>query len=167
MIICRGPAVPRNTPMNMPPLLQTPETGWHSVLGWSFLAALAGLGCVVLPPYLLPGANKSPAYGHPLIPWFAIAFANLHLLPTMSALFVSSIALGVAQPRRWLLVGCLSVSLPPVLNAINITHDWTIDPTDHNLFPFEFAILAFASLPALPGAFLGSRIRRVIYAQAA
>lgn len=68
----------------------------------------------------------------------------------------------VSQPRRWLLLGCMVVSLPPVLNAINIIRDWTIDSTSHNLFPFEFAMLAFVSLPALPGAFLGSRIGRVI-----
>src|SRR3972149_5189893 len=112
--------------MNTPPVIQTPRTRWHSVLAWSIVAALAGLGCVVVPPYLLPGGNEHPAYGHPLIPWFAVAFANLHFVPTMALLFVLGIALGVAQPRRWLLLGCLAVSLPPVLNAINIIGDWTI-----------------------------------------
>jgi hypothetical protein len=85
----------------------------------------------------------------------------------MSSFFVLGIAAGLVQPRRWLLLGCLTVSLPPVLNAINIIRDWTIDPTDHNLFPFEFAILAFVSLPVLLGAFIGSKIGRRIYAQAA
>ncbi len=132
----------------------------HWVLVWCIVAALAGLACVVLPPYLLPGA-KGPAYGHPQILWFAIAFANFRVLPTMSLLFVLGMALGAAQPRGWLLLSCLAGSLPPVLNAINIIHDWTFDPTDHNLFPFEFAILAFVSLPALLGAFLGSKIGRV------
>ena len=153
--------------MNTPPQIQTPRTRWHSVPAWCIVAALAGLGCVVVPPYLPPGGIEHPAYGHPLIPWFAVAFANLHLKLTMTLLLVLGIALGVAQPRRWLLLGFLAVSLPPVLNAINIIGDWTIDPTDHNLFPFEFAMLAFVSLPALLGAFLGSRLRRVFHAQAA
>ena len=85
----------------------------------------------------------------------------------MTLLLMLGIALGVAQSRRWLLLGFFAVSLPPVLNAINIIGDWTIDSTDHNLFPFEFAMLAFVSLPALLGAFLGSRLRRVFHAQAA
>jgi hypothetical protein len=84
----------------------------------------------------------------------------------MASFLVLGIALGLAQPRRWLLLSCLAISLPPILNAINISHDWTIDPTDHNLFPFEFAMLAFVSMPAVPGAFLGSRIGRMICAEA-
>lgn len=147
------------TLMNTPPPIQTSGTPWNWVIAWGIVAAIAGLLCVAVPPFLFPGANH-PAYGHPLIPWFAIAFANLHVMATMPSLFVLGMVLGVAQPRQWLLLGCLTISLPTVLNAINILHDWTIDPTDHNLFPFEFVILAFVGSPALLGTFLGSRIGR-------
>jgi hypothetical protein len=153
--------------MDAPPPLPPPST--PSDLGpvRALVATLAGLGCFVLPAYLLAGANAHPAYGHPLIRWFATAYANLQIVPTMSSFFVLGVALGTAQPRRWLLLACLAVSLPPVLNTVNIIGDWTIDPTDHNLFPFEFAILAFISFPVLPGAFLGSKIRRAVYGPAA
>jgi hypothetical protein len=147
--------------MDAPPPLPPPST--PSDLGpvRALVAALAGLGCVVLPAYLLAGPNEHPAYGHPLIRWFAVVFANLQFVPTMSSFFVLGLALGTAQPRRWLLLACLAVSLPPLLNTVNIIGDWTVDPTDHNLFPFEFAILAFISFPVLAGAFLGSKIKRV------
>jgi hypothetical protein len=148
-----------DSPLPLPP--PNPPSDLGPV--WAIMAAVAGLGCVVVPSYLLAGAKAHPAYGHPLIPWFAIAFANLHVVATMSSFFVLGMAFGVAQPRRWLLLACLAVSLPPLVNAINIIGDWTVDPTDHNLFPFEFAILAFISFPVLPGTFLGSKIRRVIH----
>ena len=41
-------------------------------------------------------------------------------------------------------------------NAIVIAADWRIDPTDHNLFPFEFVMLGFLALPVLAAAWLGA-----------
>ena len=128
------------------------------LLLWSIGLALMGLGCFVLPPYLFRGMRENAVYGHPLIPWFAFAFSNLHVVPTLFSFFVLGVAAGVAHPRRWLLLGCLSVSLPPSLNAINLIRDLSIDPTSHNLFPFEFAMLAIVSWPALVGAYVGGKI---------
>jgi hypothetical protein len=45
-------------------------------------------------------------------------------------------------------------------NACVIAFDWTIDPTGHNLFPFEFALLAILACPAFIGAAVGGRKRR-------
>lgn len=141
---------------------QKPATRWPLVGGWGIFAAVAGLCCVVLPPHLTPGAMVHPSYGHPLVPWFASAFANLSFVPTLSAMFVLGAVLGLAQPRRWRLLGCLTASLSMLLWGINFVHDGIIDPTSHNLFPFEIAILIFLALPALAAGGLGSLIRWAI-----
>ena len=114
-----------------------------------------------LPPYLTEGGLQQPAYGWPLIPWFAIATANLRATVSMICFFVLGLALGIAQPRRWLLLAGVAMALPAVLNAVNILHDWTRDITSHNLFPFEFLIYSFICLPALVGALLGFLSRRL------
>jgi hypothetical protein len=145
--------------MNLPEPVQKPATRWPSVIGWGIFAAVAGLGCIVLPVFLFPGAVQHPAYGQPLISWFATAWANIRVVPTMASMFVLGAILGFAEPRWWPLSSCLTVSLPFLLNALNIVHDWAIDPTSHNLFPFEFAILMFFALPALTGGGLGTLIR--------
>jgi hypothetical protein len=152
----------RRTAMDSPDQVQKPGTRWIPVVVWGIFAAVAGLGCLVLPPHLIPGAIVNPSYGHPLIPWFASAFANFSFFPTLTLLFVLGAVLGLAQPRWWPLSCCLTVSLPIVLNAINMRHDLTIDPTSHNLFPFEFAILMFFALPALTAGMLASLVRRAL-----
>jgi hypothetical protein len=148
--------------MDSPAQIQKPATRWPLVVGWGFFAGVAGLCCVVLPPHLTPGALVNPSYGHPLVPWFARAFANLTFVPTLSAMFVLGAVLGLAQPRWWPLLGCLTVSLPMLLWGINFVHDVTIDSTSHNLFPFEIAIVTFFALPALAAGGLGSLVRWAI-----
>jgi len=157
--------------MNIPPPLPLSSRRSYSVPGWSIAATLIGLACFALPPYLLRETNSLPvakaelANTHPLLLWFAFAFANLRVLPTMALFLVLGVVLGLAQPSRWLRMGGLAVSLPPVLHTINLIREWAIDPTSHNLFPFEYAFLAVVSLPAVIGAFLGSSVGRVIRIQ--
>src|SRR4051794_5786086 len=98
--------------MDSPNQFQKPTTRWPLVVGWGIFAAVAGLCCVVLPPHLTPRATVHLSYGHPLVPWFANAFANLSFVPTLSAMFVLGAILGLAQPRWWLLLSCLTVVLP-------------------------------------------------------
>ena len=123
-------------------------------------AAIGGVCSLVLPPYLTKGGLPQPAYGWPLIPWFAIAWANARMTVSMVCFFVLGSTLGLAQPRRWLLLAGVAMAVPPALLAVNILYDWTHDATSHNLFPFEFLIYAFISLPALIGALLGFLARR-------
>lgn len=124
------------------------------------VAAIGGVCCLVLPPYLTQGGLKQPAYGWPLIPWFAAAWANVRMAASVFSFLVFGLALGIAQPRRWLLLACIAIGSSPVLLAANILHDWTRDATSHNLFPFEFLIYGVISLPALVGALLGFLLRR-------
>jgi hypothetical protein len=129
---------------------------------WCLLAAIGGVCSLVLPPYLTAGGLTQPAYGWPLIPWFAIASANLRATVSMVCFFVLGFTLGIAHPRRWLLLAGVAMALPAILNTVNILHDWTRDATSHNLFPFEFLMYAFICLPALAGAFLGFLVRRLL-----
>ena len=130
-------------------------------IAWCVFAAIGGVCSLVLPPYLTNGGLPQPAYGWPLIPWFALAWANVRAIVSLACFFVLGLALGIAQPRRcWLLV-LAAVVVPPVLLSINILHDWTRDATSHNLFPFEFLIYAFICFPAVAGAFLGFLFRRL------
>ena len=135
------------------------ETTPQSVTVWCIIAAIAGLGCFVLPVYLIAGELQQRSYGQPLIPWFASAFANLHFAPSMLCFFLAGVALGSAQPRFWWLLAGMTLSLPFILNTINDVHDGILDPTSHNMLPFEWGMIAIVAFPAIPGAFLGSFIR--------
>lgn len=130
--------------------------------GKVIVAVLGGLACLAVPPTLLHSANANPVYGHPLIPWFAKVFANIHFTPTLWSMAVLGFFLGYAQPRPWALSCCLTVVLPLLLHAANVLHDWTIDPTSHNLFPFEFAVLFVLGMPVVVGGWAGSVLGAVI-----
>ena len=155
---CSGQAtvafmIRHETPESTPPQRLSPL--------WIAVAAVAGLLCVVLPPYLVRGALTRPAYGVPLIPWFAVAFANIWSCWRISMIssFLVGVGLGYARPRSWLPLSCLTVSLAAILNAANVIHDAMRDRSSHNLLPFEFAMLAFICGPAIPGAFIGRKLR--------
>jgi hypothetical protein len=104
----------------------------------------------------------NPGGGNPPVPWFANALANLRFLPTLTAMFVLGATLGLARPRRWLPLCCSTASLPLLFWGINFVHDVSVDPTSHNLFPFEVAIVLFLASPALAAGCIGSLIRRAI-----
>ncbi len=55
--------------------------------------------------------------------------------------------------RRGLVVLCIVAGMF-LGNIALIAYDWTIDPTTHNLFPFEFVMIAFAAVPASVGAWM-------------
>src|SRR5262249_60849428 len=95
-----------------------------AVAAWGVIAALLGLACFVAPAWLFPVAGRKP-YGHPLFPWFEAAVATMGW-PTMALFFVAGAVVAFAQPRAWALLGCLTLSLPLVLQAINIDPDITI-----------------------------------------
>ena len=80
---------------------------WPSVPVLGIVVAILGLACYVLPPLLFPDTNPEKIYGHPLIPWFAMAYGRFRLWPTMCPLFVVGAFAGAVQPR----VGCCWVFL--------------------------------------------------------
>lgn len=87
-------------------------------------------------------------HGPDLLPWY--------FLPILA--FVAGLLLTIAVDgkKRWIPVAML-VSFAAA-NACLIVADCSADPTNHNLWPFEFVIIALATAPA----FLGAGISIVI-----
>ena len=131
------------------------------LIAWGMFATIGGVCSLVLPPHLTRGGLPQPAYGWPLVPWFAVAWANLRAADSMICFLVLGFTMGIAQPRGWLFLTAVAMALPAVLNGVNILYDWTHDATSHNLFPFEFLFYAFICLPAVVGGFLGYWCRRL------
>ena len=129
---------------------------------WSAVAAIGGVAAFVLPPLVSPAAAPAKAYGHPVLPWLASAYANIRFLPTMGEFLALGVVLGIAQPKRRLLMACLAAALLVILHAVNVVGDVSVDPSDHNLLPFEFVFLAVVAFPVLPGVFVGGLIRRSV-----
>jgi len=64
-----------------------------------------------------------------------------------------------ARPHRYRIAAAF-VAAMFAANAFVIAADWAVDPTDHNMFPFEFIILGIVASPAFLGAALGGRKRK-------
>src|SRR2546422_800755 len=92
------------------------------LIAWGIFATIGGVCSLALPPYLTKGGLPQPAYGWPLIPWFAVAWANARVTDSMICFLVLGFILGVAQSRRWVLFAGMAMALPPVLLVINILH---------------------------------------------
>jgi hypothetical protein len=96
---------------------------------------------------------------HPWLPyaarersWTGSAFAVV-MIGGLLAGFV--LAWGARSHRYRIAAAFLTAMF--AANACVIAFDWTTDPTDHNMFPFEFAGLAILASPAFLGAAIGGR----------
>jgi hypothetical protein len=80
------------------------------------------------------------------------------------ALLLLAAGFGVAfgQPRPRFALASWAVAGVWAGHAWVINLDWRVDPTDHNLLPFEFVLLAIAASPA----YLGVALAR-LYSRAA
>ena len=80
-------------------------------------------------------------HSHEIVPWYF-----LPLLTFLTGLFLT---LTYDGQRRWipvaLFAGCGAA------NACLIVVDCSSDPTNHNLWPFEFVVIAAATAPAYLG----------------
>jgi hypothetical protein len=68
---------------------------------------------------------------------------------------LATVALRIRAPRTkpaaWIVGGVFAA------HAALIAYDWTIDPTDHNLLPFEFVALGIVCAPAFLGQWIVAR----------
>lgn len=89
-------------------------------------------------------------HGHDLLPWY--------FLPIFA--FVAGLLLTIAVDgkKRWIPVAMFGSFC--VANAGLIVADCSTDPTNHNLWPFEFVIIALATAPAFLGAGISVLIDR-------
>jgi hypothetical protein len=125
-------------------------------LASSAVAAVIGLCCVILPPYVIPGSIEHPYSGWTLFPWFQTAINNVVVFPTLMLLLILGGGLGFAQPRVWWLFGPISVILLPVFLIADIIHF----PASHNLWPFEIVGYMSFCVPTLIGAFIGMLLKK-------
>lgn len=91
---------------------------------------------------------------HPWIPYSHRESQLPGILPMAIVLAVAGMILTFgADERRGLICMCIVAGMF-VGNAALCAYDWSSDSTTHNLFPFEFVMIAFAIVPAAGGAFL-------------
>jgi hypothetical protein len=89
-------------------------------------------------------------HGHDLLPAF--------MLPILAFVAGLLLTLGGEEKKRWVPVAMLGGLC--AAHACLIVADCSADPTDHNLWPFEFVILAVAMAPAFPGAGVSALMER-------
>ena len=138
---------------------QSSSSNRWQLLAWCAFAATAGLCCVVLPPYMIPGGIKQPYSGWTIVPWFQTAINNVAFAPTWSLLLALGFLLGIVRPRFWWLLGPLTMSLLPVLLGVDLVRF----PTSHNLWPFDCVFYIYIGWPAVPGAFIGFLLKYVLH----
>src|SRR4051812_48510627 len=76
-------------------------------------------------------------HGHDLLPWF--------YEPILALAAGLLLTIGIEGRKRWVPVAMFAGFA--AANACLIISDCAIDPTDHNLWPFEFVIIAVATSP--------------------
>ncbi len=88
-------------------------------------------------------------HGHDILPWYV-----LPLLAFVAGLLLS---LGIEGKARWVPLAMLGGFF--AAQACLIVADCAADPSNHNLWPFEFVIIAAAISPAFAGAGLAKVMR--------
>jgi cell division protein FtsW (lipid II flippase) len=79
-------------------------------------------------------------------------------LPILAFVLGLMLTLSLDGKKRWIPTAMLGAAF--LANAFLIVSDCIIDPTNHNLWPFEFVIIAVAMSPAYLGAGVSSFIER-------
>jgi cell division protein FtsW (lipid II flippase) len=90
-------------------------------------------------------------HGPDLLPWYC--------LPILA--FIAGLLLTIALEgkKRWIPVAMFGAFC--AANACLIVADCSADPSNHNLWPFEFVMIALATAPAFLGAGVSVLIGRV------
>ncbi len=92
--------------------------------------------------------------------WRFLSYTERNRLPITTyqtfalALFAIGFAVALGAGKSRYRTAACAILGAFLVHATVIALDWRLDPTDHNLFPFEFLILAFAATPVFLGAAL-------------
>jgi predicted membrane protein len=89
-------------------------------------------------------------HGHDLLPWF--------FEPILALAAGLLLTIGIEGKKRWVPVAMFAGFA--AANACLIISDCAADPTNHNLWPFEFVIIAVATSPAFIGIGIGGLLAR-------
>lgn len=117
-----------------------------------FLACFFGTIIVCVPPYICLG-DEIKIYDSPLFPFIRTAIENLQLSMTIIGLFLLNFFLAKNNRGKWLVIGLASIILFPIAAILEII----VDAKSHNLISFELLLYGIIDIPALLGAFVGSK----------
>ena len=118
------------------------------------IGAALGVISIIIPPLWIVDVK---AYESPLFPMVATGIEGMSRW-TLFFLFSSGIFLGGIHPKRGWLLGLSTMSLLPILAFFEML----ADPYSHNLWPIEFVIYGFLTIPGITGAYIGVFIRRIL-----
>lgn len=89
-------------------------------------------------------------HGPDLLPWY--------FLPILALFAGFALTYAAEGKKRWIPLAMMGGFCGA--NACLILSDCSVDPTNHNLWPFEFVIIAIATSPAFLGAGVSTLIDR-------
>jgi hypothetical protein len=93
---------------------------------------------------------------HPFLTYSQINRVGVNWLAFALGAFVAGFLAGIVARAHPFLASMCMMGTICILHLIRILVDLSSDPTSHNLFPFEFALILFSgALPALAGAAIG------------
>lgn len=116
------------------------------------LGAILGFISVITPPILLLGVEF---YQLSFFEVVGIGIEKLSLW-AMVCLFLSGAFPAFLRPKHVWLWGLATMSLFPIVAFVEMLGD----SYSHNLWPFEFVIYGFLTIPGILGAYTGAFIRR-------
>jgi len=116
------------------------------------LGAVLGLISIIIPPLWIVDVK---AYESPLFSMVRTGIEGMSLW-TFLFLFLSGMFLGVIYSKYELLWGISTMSLFPILAFLEMA----TEPNSHNIWPMEFVIYGFCTIPGIIGAYIGAFIRR-------
>jgi len=118
---------------------------------WTYLlASTLGAISIVLPFFFLPDIKQ---YDSPLFSIIRTAIEGISYW-SFGLLFLSGFVIKVFSKVSSLKLGLATMALFPIMAILEMI----VDPTSHNLFPFEFIYYAILSLPAIAGAYISQGI---------
>ena len=96
---------------------------------------------------------------HPWLPYSERerSWTTSGFMVVMAGGFIGALLLTRGARRHRYRIAAAFLAAMFAANACVIAFDWTVDPTDHNMFPFEFVLLGMLAIPAFVGAAIGGR----------
>ena len=115
------------------------------------LGSILGFISIVTPPFFIPDIKF---YESPVFPIVRTGIEGLSLWAIL-CLFLSGMFLGFIWPKHVWLWGLATMFLFPIFSVVEMF----VDTSSHNLFPIEFLIYGFMTIPGICGAYTGMFIR--------
>lgn len=115
--------------------------------------SLLGVLSIILPVFFLPDLNQ---YESPLFPMIRTGIEGISMW-SFIFLFLSGFVVKFFINLSGWKIGLLTMALFPVWVLAEVI----IDPTSHNLFPFEFLLYSLYTIPAIIGAYISLGIQKI------